>query len=76
MHFKVSGVLEYHKAITMDNFMKELAPRIWPPSKRIGTNAPFSSLEDNASNLEPFADSYALQKDVRILFSKRCGRDK
>jgi hypothetical protein len=36
-YFSVEAVNEYHRAITMEDFMKELAPKIWPEGKRTGT---------------------------------------
>lgn len=34
-YFEVDEVANYHSAITMETFMREIAPKIWPPSKRI-----------------------------------------
>ncbi|PVD23011.1 hypothetical protein C0Q70_16272 [Pomacea canaliculata] len=34
--FRVDSVQQYHKAITAEQFMKELAPTLWPPGKRSG----------------------------------------
>ncbi|XP_043192443.1 GDP-fucose protein O-fucosyltransferase 1-like isoform X1 [Amphibalanus amphitrite] len=34
-YFRVDEVAKYHPAITMETFMSEIAPKIWPPSKRI-----------------------------------------
>ncbi|XP_003744035.1 GDP-fucose protein O-fucosyltransferase 1 [Galendromus occidentalis] len=33
-YFNVSGILDYHRAITMEAFMQDLAHRVWPPEKR------------------------------------------
>lgn len=35
-YFKVEVLEEFHKVITMERFMEELAPSIWPPGDRIG----------------------------------------
>lgn len=34
-YFKVDSLYEYHRVITMENFMKYNAPEIWPNNKRI-----------------------------------------
>ncbi|KAH9628793.1 hypothetical protein HF086_004953 [Spodoptera exigua] len=34
-YFKVANLEEYHNVMTMENFMKDLAPTIWPKSERI-----------------------------------------
>ncbi|XP_058835120.1 GDP-fucose protein O-fucosyltransferase 1 [Topomyia yanbarensis] len=33
-YFQVAPLLDYHKVITMENFMTNLAPSLWPPGKR------------------------------------------
>ena len=30
------SLLSYHRVITMERFMEEIAADIWPPEKRIG----------------------------------------
>nr|XP_018907851.1 PREDICTED: GDP-fucose protein O-fucosyltransferase 1 [Bemisia tabaci] len=34
-YFKVDALSEFHRVILMEEFMKSLAPTIWPPEKRI-----------------------------------------
>ena len=35
-YFKVDAINEYHRAITMEEFMEKLAPKVWPVGKRAG----------------------------------------
>ena len=37
-YFRVDAVQKYHRAITMEKFMKNLAPKIWPKGNRTGEN--------------------------------------
>ncbi|CAG7833346.1 unnamed protein product [Allacma fusca] len=34
-YFNPGGIQKYHRAVTMDVFMAKIAPKIWPPEKRI-----------------------------------------
>lgn len=35
-YFRVDAVQKFHRAITMEKFMKNLAPKIWPVGNRTG----------------------------------------
>ena len=34
--FRVEAVQQYHRALTAETFMRDLAPTVWPEGKRIG----------------------------------------
>ncbi|EFA03399.2 GDP-fucose protein O-fucosyltransferase 1 [Tribolium castaneum] len=55
-YFKVEPLRKYHKVITMEEFMKEVAPYEWPPEKRISFcyMSRGSSNECNAKEGNPF----------------------
>jgi len=36
-YFQVEPFKQYHRVMTMEQFMTELAPEIWPPGNRTGT---------------------------------------
>ena len=41
-YFDLSTIRSYHKVVTMEIFMKELAPVVWPAGHRAGNGGMFS----------------------------------
>ena len=39
--FLVKPLEAYHNVIAMEEFMKNIAPRVWPPGQRIGCYSVF-----------------------------------
>ncbi|CAH1994490.1 unnamed protein product [Acanthoscelides obtectus] len=64
-YFKVEPLKEYHKVITMEEFMKEVAPYEWPEDKRVsfcymprGDGSGCNAKEGNPFG--PFWDTYSV----------------
>ncbi|XP_058805058.1 GDP-fucose protein O-fucosyltransferase 1 isoform X1 [Phymastichus coffea] len=62
-YFNISQVLNYHRAILMENFMKDVAPVHWPPSKRIafcykGRGSTDSCNAKDGNPFGPFWDTF------------------
>ncbi|KAK7792073.1 hypothetical protein R5R35_003548 [Gryllus longicercus] len=62
-YFKVEPLKEYHRVLTMEEFMKDIAPQIWTPDKRIafcytmrGESGGCNAKEGNPFG--PFWDTY------------------
>lgn len=73
-YFKVESLKEYHRVITMEEFMSELAPTIWPEGKRIvfcyGKRQWVQSKDDGGCNAKdgnpfgPFWDTFDVNFDA------------
>lgn len=67
-YFKVESLALYHKVITMDDFMDNLAPNIWQPQRRISfCYVQRSGEEQNSCNAKsgnpfgPFWDTFEIE---------------
>ena len=45
-YFDLTTIKSYHKVITMEMFMKELAPVVWPPGHRAGNRGRWSLINN------------------------------
>ncbi|XP_068694635.1 GDP-fucose protein O-fucosyltransferase 1-like [Montipora foliosa] len=52
--FLVKPLEDYHKIVTMETFMKNIAPSVWPPGKRIGFCYSFSDDKCRMKEGNPF----------------------
>ncbi|XP_067662522.1 GDP-fucose protein O-fucosyltransferase 1-like isoform X1 [Haliotis asinina] len=76
-YFKVSEVAKFHRVITMERFMKKLAPTLWPPGQRISfchSERTYGEKKNdcNAKDGNPFAsfwDTYNIDFDKSEFFS-------
>ncbi|CAG5133999.1 unnamed protein product [Candidula unifasciata] len=74
-YFQVEPLQEYHRVITMENFMMNLAPTIWPPGKRkvfcYGARHGSNKNECNAKEGNPFGpfwDWFQIDFDESVMF--------
>ena len=49
-YFRVEALQQYHRVMTMELFMSELAPEIWPPGNRTGNVCGSVGICNNNSN--------------------------
>ncbi|XP_059177921.1 GDP-fucose protein O-fucosyltransferase 1-like [Physella acuta] len=75
-YFQVDPFLEYHRVITMEVFMKELAPTVWPPgsrkvfcySARHGSSKESDCNAKEGSPFGPFWDWFNIDFDESVIF--------
>ncbi|KAL5012714.1 hypothetical protein ScPMuIL_011265 [Solemya velum] len=75
-YFKVDTLLAYHRVMTMEKFMSELAPEIWPPGERTvicyGVRSGGQSGSCNAKDGNPFGpfwDTFDIEFDNSEFYS-------
>ncbi|PFX29725.1 GDP-fucose protein O-fucosyltransferase 1 [Stylophora pistillata] len=65
--FLVKPLEAYHSVITMENFMKDIAPTIWPPGRRIGFCYSFQDVQKcdmkQGNPFGPFWDHFHIDFD-------------
>ncbi|KAI5737591.1 hypothetical protein M8J76_014931 [Diaphorina citri] len=66
-YFQVEPLQEYHRVMTMEKFMQDIAPHIWPPHKRIafcymarGSTNESSCNAKEGNPFGPFWDTYGI----------------
>ncbi|KAK9882489.1 hypothetical protein WA026_021831 [Henosepilachna vigintioctopunctata] len=69
-YFKVQPLMKFHKVMTMEKFMDEVAPIEWPSNKRVsfcymerGTSAIKSCNAKEGNPFGPFWDTYSIDFD-------------
>lgn len=74
-YFKVEPFLEYHRVITMESFMKDLASTVWPPGqRRIFCYSPRHGANKDQCNAKegnpfgPFWDWFQIDFDDNVIF--------
>ncbi|BFZ05893.1 hypothetical protein BsWGS_08931 [Bradybaena similaris] len=75
-YFQVEPLQEYHRVITMEDFMKYLAPTVWPPGKRkVFCYTARHGSNENECNAKagnpfgPFWDWFHIDFDESVIFA-------
>lgn len=73
-YFKVKPLKAYHRVMTMEKFMRDLAPSVWPPGKRIvfcyqarGDSETCNAKEGNPFG--PFWDTFGVDFDASEFYA-------